>query len=474
MSSHAEPAVERIVLDALGAALRAFPVDTPLAVAYSGGLDSAVLLDAAVRVAGASRCIALHVHHGLSPHADDWLAHCAARAHVLGVAFASRRVDLAAQTGLGIEAAARNARYAALEAMCAEHGAQSLWLAQHADDQAETVLLQLLRGAGLPGLAAMAPAGPPRNAPHTLPRVRPFLSLLRTQLERYGEARALEWVEDESNADTRYARNALRHDVMPALGAHFPGYREALARAAAHAASAQTLLDDLARIDWQRAALDEGRALSRDALLALDDARALNLLRYWMRVLELPVASSARLTDVLRQLREIDGHDHELRVEHGNQQLRCYRDRVCWEDKTLIDEGSDGPAHEDVECVWHGQAIWRLPQWRGTFVFSVADANDPDALPEPVLTRAPLVARARRGGERLRNVAGGTSRTLKNLFQEQGVPAWERGVPLLFSGDTLLFVPRIGANHGAIEAPLDRVPPVRWWRIEWREDLIVA
>jgi len=472
MTSSSEPDAGRIVLDALGVALSALPEShARIAIAYSGGLDSSVLLDAAVRVAGASRCVALHVHHGLSPNADAWLAHCEATARALGVEFDVRRVDLARdEVSAGIEAAARDARYRALDAMCAAHGAQSLWLAQHADDQAETVLLQLLRGAGLAGLAAMAPV---RTAGGGVPRVRPLLALLRAQLEQYARSRGVEWVEDESNADIRYARNALRRDVMPALAAHFPGFRDALARTAAHAASAQQLLDELARIDLRDAARDDGRALSHDALVALDDARALNLLRYWMRTLAMPAASLARLNDALRQLRDVRD-DHGLRIDHAGRRLRSYRGEVFWDEQDDARRTDNEEAREPAELAWRGEEIWRVPQWRGTFVFAPCDESDPDAVPETVLTCAPLVARARAGGERMRNPAAGISRTLKNLFQERGVPAWERDVPLLFVGDTLLFVPRIGVNRSAWQALRGMAAAGRWRRIEWREDLLIA
>ena len=471
MTSSMESDAGRIVLDALGVALSAQPAHARIAIAYSGGLDSSVLLDAAVRVAGASRCVALHVHHGLSPNADAWLAHCEATARALGVAFDARRVDVARDVASGVEAAARDARYRALDAMCAAQRVQSLWLAQHADDQAETVLLQLLRGAGLAGLAAMAPV---RAAAGDVPRVRPLLALLRAQLEQYADARGLRWVEDESNADIRYARNALRRDVMPALAAHFPGFRDALARTAAHAASAQQLLDELAQIDLRDASRDDGRALSHDALVALDDARALNLLRYWMRLLGLPAASAARSADVLRQLRDVSEErgDHWLGIDHAGRRLRSYRGLVFWDEQTDARRPDD--ARAPAELTWQGEEIWRVPQWRGTFVFAPSDADDPDAVPEAVLTRAPLVARARMGGERMRNPAAGISRTLKNLFQERGVPAWERDVPLLFVGDTLLFVPRIGVNRSAWRPSPSGTATARWRRIEWREDLLIA
>ncbi|MFX1803312.1 tRNA lysidine(34) synthetase TilS [Paraburkholderia sp. A1BS-2L] len=481
MTDHPEPDAGRIVLDALGVVLSSLPADARIAIAFSGGLDSSVLLDAAVRTAGAARLVALHVHHGLSPNADQWLAHCEATARACGVTFDARRVTLArddAMGAMGVEAAAREARYRALDAMCEAHGVRSLWLAQHADDQAETVLLQLLRGAGLAGLAAMAPA---REMTGAASRVRPLLHLLRAQLERYARAYHVHWVEDESNADTRYARNALRHDVLPALSAHFPGFRDALARTAAHAASAQRLLDDLARIDLHAAGHDDTGTLSHAALVALDDTRALNLLRYWMRALGLPAASTARLADALRQLREIarEGESHALRVDHAGRTLRCYRGRVSWEapraeampastEDTVAGEGARrGP----VSMNWRGEEVWRLPSWRGSYVFAPADASDPDAVPEDVLREGTLVARARGGGERLRDEAANVSRTLKNLFQARGVPAWERDVPLLYVGETLLFVPRIGVNRSAFGA---QGGASRWRRIEWREDLLIA
>ncbi|WP_269504652.1 tRNA lysidine(34) synthetase TilS [Burkholderia sp. IMCC1007] len=463
-----EFSADRVVLDAVGVALAELPPDARIAIAYSGGLDSTVLLDAAVRVAGAARCVALHVHHGLSENADAWVAHAQATAEGLGVAFEAERVDVPRDSGLGIEATARERRYAVLDAMCERHGAVALWVAQHADDQAETVLLQLLRGAGIAGLAAMAPRYRPDGA--SVERVRPLLRLLRAQLERYAAQRELTWIDDESNGDTRYARNALRIDVLPTLAVHFPGFRDALGRAAQHAAAAQRLLDDLAELDFATAARDGGRALSRDALVAFDDTRGANLLRFWMRRLGLPSASAGRLANMMRQLRA--AHDaHALRVDHAGRCLRLYRDVVYWEAGDSAEPADDGTGtpHPESVLAWDGQEIWRLPAWRGTFVFAPAEACSDGAVPEALLRAAALGARARAGGERMRTSPGGPGRTLKNLFQERGVPAWQRDVPLLFAGDRLVYVPRLGVNHG------DGLHgDGAWRRIEWRPDLLIA
>ncbi|MCW5119567.1 tRNA lysidine(34) synthetase TilS [Burkholderia cenocepacia] len=468
-----EFSADRAVLDAVGVALSGLPPDAHIAIAYSGGLDSTVLLDAAVRVAGASRCVALHVHHGLSANADAWVAHAEAEAARLGVAFESMRVDVPRDSGLGIEATARERRYAALDAMGERHGVATLWLAQHADDQAETVLLQLLRGAGIAGLAAMAPRYRPDGV--SIERVRPLLRLLRAQLERYAEQHALAWIDDESNGDTRYARNALRLDVLPALAVHFPGFRDALGRAAQHAAAAQRLLDDLAELDFAVAARDDGRALSRDALIGFDDTRGANLLRFWMRRLGLPGASAARLANMMRQLRA--AHDaHALRVDHAGQCLRLYRDVVYWEAGDSSEPADDGTGtpHPEAALAWDGQEVWHLPGWRGTFVFAPADAGSADAVPEALLRGARLAARARAGGERMRTSPGGPGRTLKNLFQERGVPAWQRDVPLLFAGDRLIYVPRLGVNRD-IDVPDGATSgAAAWRRIEWRADLLIA
>jgi tRNA(Ile)-lysidine synthase len=474
VTSDTETPASRLVTDAVRAALAdvSIPADCSIAVAFSGGLDSTTLLDAAVRCAGPAHVIALHIHHGLSPNADAWAAHCHAFARALGVRFLSRQVDVVREGGESLEAAARDARYRALDALCEEQGASTLWLAHHADDQAETVLLQLLRGAGVAGLAAMAPQ---RADGASTPRVRPLLHLLRAQLEHYAHERDLRWIDDESNADTRYARNALRHDVLPVLAVHFPGFRDALARTASHAASAQRLLDELARIDLASAQADDGLTLS--AVLAFDDERATNLLRYWMRSLGLQAASAARIGEVLRQLRDaaISRDGHALRIDHAGHCLRAYRGTIFWEkgdsaDPPDLDDGAMTPRVASV-LNWNGESIWHLSHWRGTFVFQPVPQDDADAVSEATLRAAPLGARSRSGGERLRLSADAPGRTLKNLFQERGVPGWKRDVPLLFLGDTLLFVPLIGVNRACAEAGGEGG---QYRRIVWQPDLVIA
>lgn len=476
MTAVDESSVERLVVGAVAVQAAALTRGEPVAIALSGGIDSTVLLHAATRVLGACRCIALHVHHGLSPNADMWRMHCAEVARRLGVAFDARAVAVARAAQHSIEALAREARYAALEQMCAAHRVRVLWLGHHADDQAETVLLQLLRGAGLPGLAAMATS---RTLPSGLVHARPLLPILRATLNAYARQHALEWIEDESNMDSRYARNALRQHVMPTLPVHFPGYRDALARTAQHAAAAQRLLDELAALDLHACTFGSrrgtvvkrlatgaaiaGETLSRRALVALSRERAANLLRFWMCDTGLTVVSAARIDDILRQLHEASGNA-ALHIEHDGHCLRLYRDRVWWE---RSDEcGQRDTVRASAELRWSGESVWRLPEWRGSIVFMPCDAGHEQGVQRSVLECAPLTVRARQGGERMRLRTGGPLRTLKNLFQEAAVPAWRRDVPLLFIGDTLLWVPGLGVDPNV--AGGGRV------RLKWQPDLLVA
>lgn len=278
---------------------------------YSGGLDSTVLLDllAASREEQGLALRAIHVHHGLSPNADAWERHCAAQCAALRVPLQVAHVAVNRAPRTSLEEEARRARLAAY----ADCGADVIVLAQHADDQAETVLLQLLRGAGPKGLAGMPlikPLDPFR--PGTL-LLRPLLEFSRAQLHEYARARSLTWIEDESNADDALKRNFLRNNVMPLLRDGFPAPAETLARAARHQAEAAQLLDVLADLDLDAAAMEGG--LSTGRLQGLDQARLKNALRRWLDRAGLRQPSEARLAALTRALRE-SSNDTRLRWEH--------------------------------------------------------------------------------------------------------------------------------------------------------------
>ncbi|MEO0314539.1 MAG: hypothetical protein RI928_995, partial [Pseudomonadota bacterium] len=253
-----------------------------IALAFSGGLDSTVLLHlaaAACKQRGI-KLFAFHIHHGLSPNADHWLAHCEAQAQQVGVGFVAREVQINPHDKLGIEQAARLARYDALADMCISNHVPLLLTAHHQDDQAETVVLQLLRGAGLPGLSAMAML----QSEHPLLGAgialgRPLLEMTRADLECWADTQAIKHIVDESNDNLRFRRNEVRHQLMPLLEQQWPGVQKSIARSAKHLQTAQRLLDELAAMDLQRCGDADSLVIERISQLSND--RLDNLLRYW-------------------------------------------------------------------------------------------------------------------------------------------------------------------------------------------------
>ena len=288
--------------------------------ALSGGIDSVVLFEVLLRLQprfgfGLS---AAHVDHGLSPNADAWAQACARRCAQAGIPLQIFRVEVDRDHADGLEAAARTARRAALERVTCD------WLAfgHHQDDQAETLLFRLLRGSGVRGVAAMRPVVPGAGG---LPgRLRPLLAVRRARVRAWAHAHALEWVEDESNADLRFTRNAIRHRLLPVAEDLFPAAVPALARAATHFGAADELLGELAALDLLACG---GEPLRRAALLALSLSRQANLLRWLLLRQGVPLPSTARIGEALRQLRTCDA-GHPLRLVLGAWACCAYRDQV--------------------------------------------------------------------------------------------------------------------------------------------------
>ena len=293
----------------------------PIAVALSGGRDSVVLLDALAAVAPprGHAVTAIHVHHGLSANADRWAQECVERCAALRIACVVRRVDVVRRPRASLEALARRARYDALAAAARDMGAGVVALAHHRNDQAETLLLQLMRGSGPHGLAAMPAL---REDADDLAWWRPLLGVPRTRIDAYAIDRNLRWCDDESNADHRHARNAVRHSVLPALLQIAPNADATLARAAAHQADAARLLDELARQDAQGAF--DGEFLRRAVFDTLSPHRARNLLRWYLRDQGLPAPSTARLAAMLDQLRGARG-DAVIRLAHAGVEIGVHR-----------------------------------------------------------------------------------------------------------------------------------------------------
>lgn len=381
-----------------------------------------VLLDALTSVsAGHSLEVsAVHVHHGLSPNADHWARFCAEQCASRSVPLAVHRLHLERKSGQSLEALARAGRY--------EHfmscDVDVIALAHHADDQAETVLLQLLRGSGPRGLSAM-----PLFRRGTPALLRPLLSQTRETLAAYARTRGLGWIEDESNSDTTHRRNLLRHEIAPRLAAGFKGYPATLTRAASHQAEASALLDELAALDAEGAIDDAG--LDRAQLAGLSNARAANLLRWFLRREGLRPPSDARLADVLRQLRSASA-DARTRIAHDGAEIGCYRGRVV----------VHAPTTASFAVAWDGAPEVHLPG--GILAFEPADG---EGIAFAKLSIAPVTVRSRTGGERIRLAANRPRHAVKKLLQQASLTVWQRqALPLVWCGDALAAVPGVGVD----------------------------
>ncbi|WP_022975367.1 tRNA lysidine(34) synthetase TilS [Nevskia ramosa] len=406
-------------------------------VAYSGGLDSTVLLHALAQ-RGPQELVAVHVHHGLQEAADGWARDGAVFCKSLGVPMILRRAAIAGDDAAGPEGAAREARYALLRAQM--QSGDLLVTAHHRDDQAETVLLRLLRGAGVHGLAAMRPLTV--FAPGQL--WRPLLDQPRTALRAYAEQHGLSWIDDPHNEDPRYARSWLRREVMPGLRTRFGQTDPSLARAARLAAEAADLLDERAAEDHLQAA--QGAALSVSRLLMLSAARRHNLIRWWLHEqgFRAPFANHLDLVD--EQLLK-PGPDATPRHAWPGCELRRYRDQLHAMTPLPAAPAAGGWG------LWSKETHFQLPGDGGMLV-----ANRPPPIP--------LKLRSPQPGEAFRNDGAAHARTLRNRFQELGVAPWLRArIPVIEAADGALCMPGIGATREWRESLV-----AQGWQGFWRHD----
>ena len=367
------------------ASSRKRPSAKRIAVGLSGGVDSVVLLHQ-LKDRGVA---AIHVHHGLSANAGDWAQFCRKLCKRLGIPLSVVKVSVK-RSGEGLEAAAREARYAAFR----KAKADVIALAHNLDDQAETVLMNLLRGAGARGASGMA-----EHSRHGAKAIwRPLLDVSRKDILAYARKHGLEWVEDESNADEALARNFIRGSIAPLLERRFPQWQRSLARAARH--------------------------------FAKKEAGQEELLRKFLRSKGLKAPSEAKLTEMLRQLAS-----RAARVAHDGAELRLYRNEVHLTPKEAI--RSFPPIR------WKGERRIEIPGGELRFTRVRGAGIDCAAIGD-----AACSIRPRSGGERLQLHPRRPRRTLKNLFQEAGVPPWERErLPLLYCGDTLVWAARLGIDE---------------------------
>lgn len=426
-----------------------FPQGGRLWVGLSGGRDSVLLLALLKEAAPllGFHLSAIHVHHGLSPRADAWAAFCARLCQDWELPLQVVRVQVTPQGGEGVEAAARRARYAAYQALDGE----ALALAHHQDDQAETLLLNLLRGAGVAGLAAMPHQRPlPRPGRPPLLLLRPLLDSSRDWIDDQLARRGLNWVEDESNGDARFSRNFLRRDVLPLLGQRFAA-RSSLARAAAWAGEAETLLEELAAEDGARAAHpDFPGALSLAALQSLSGSRRRNLLRDWLHRRGGPRPEARTLAELEAQVLDYRP-DAQMAWRCGQWVVRGWRGALFLEHEPLTAPSLPGlqPWQREMPVPWGSGAI-----------FSARVTGQ--GLDAAALEMGPAQFRPRQGGEMFQ-LAGRPRRPLKKLLQESAVPPWQRErLPLLWLGETLAWVPGIG-----IGAALICPPEGEGWWLTW-------
>ena len=395
-------------------------------VAYSGGLDSHVLLHAmaSLRDEQPGRVVeAIHVNHALQPQAHAWAEHCQQVCAALQVPCHVLQVNAAPARGESPEAAARHARYQALAGTL--QAGDVLLTAHHRDDQAETLLLQLLRGSGPHGLAAMPLVSPFGPGLH----LRPLLEFTHAELQHYASEQQLAWVDDPSNAETSFDRNYVRHEIMPRLLARWPATSAMLARSARHAADAAKVLDTMAQHDLTHVAGEAG-TLSVMQLQTLDLPRQRNALRAWFRQLNLPLPSAAHIEHILRDL-VAAASDKEPCVRWPGVEVRRYRDSM-YACRPL-------PLHDSaLILVWDMQAPLRLPADLGTLHVTPMQGQ---GLKAALRDRADISVRFRRGGEYCRPVGRGHRHELRKLCQEAGIPPWQRDrMPLIYVGAELAAV----------------------------------
>ncbi len=446
-----------------------------MAVAVSGGRDSLCLLHATLAAARplGVRVFALHVHHGLLKEADGWLDGLVTRCRDWAragwpVAFRAARLHGRPAPGDSVEAWARRERYAALGELAREAAASLVLLGHHRRDQAETVLLQALRGGGPAGLAAM-PASAARDG---LTWARPWLHATDESIDAYAAAHGLVGVVDPSNADPRLDRSRLRRDVMPALRQAFPQAESALAAVAAQAGEARAVLAEIAAQDLH--AIGAGDALPFEGWRGLSDARRANALRAWLGArarVGVGVGEGEAVPDSLarRLAREWRGGSEGTWPLDGTRVLRAWRGtlRVV---STARDDGVAPDGAAPAREVFIAQpGVIALPGWGGSL--EVLTDTSRGLAPAPAGLR--LRACARAGGERFALAPQGTPRALKKQFQAAAVPSWERGGPLLFEGDSadpaasrLVFVPGLG-----VDARCWAPAGAPQWRLRWVPDV---
>ena len=389
-------------------------------IAYSGGVDSHSLLHLlATDDELANKVCAVHVNHGLSDNANAWEAYCQKICDALSIPLKIVRVMVNCKSGESIEAAARNTRYAALANFVTKN--EVLVTAQHHDDQAETMLLQLLRGAGVKGLAAMPILKPFAAGWH----VRPLLHVTQAALLEYAQRQDLRWIEDESNIDVRFSRNYLRHKVMPLLKQHWPSATIALVRSSEHCAQAAELLIDLAMLDIQ-SCMGKEKTLAITKLTALSLARQHNVLRHWLQQETNQFPSSMLIQKIVQEVM-LAKKDAQPEVHWQGGVIRRFNQSLYFLPEVIQENIAT------YEWDWQSPLIYQD-------IKLIANEILGAGLDKTKLSHK-LTVTFRHGGEKIRPHGRQETHLLKKLFQEWQVPPWERDkIPLIFIAEKLIAV----------------------------------
>lgn len=434
---------------ALLSRLQNLPPADRYCVAYSGGVDSHVLLSllAHARDQLAGRLQAIHIDHQLQADSASWTRHCEAVCKQLKVPFTSLRVDAAARPGESPEASARDARYRALKAWLPE--AALLLTAQHQDDQAETLLLQLLRGAGSQGLAAM----PAHSHFGKGILLRPFLDIPRETLLASAREQQLDWIEDPSNCDIGFDRNFLRHAVMPIVRQRWPSAALTLGRAARHQADQAELNRALAEFDLS--SCEAGAGLSVNRLTRFPQARQRNLLRRWFHRRGIPVPADKILQRILEEILYCQPAASPL-VTWPGAEVRRYRDKLF-----VMPPLADLISGRQYEWQLGKKLLLNSPEGILSTVLQAGSGLDSRFKDQT------FEIRFRHGGEVLQPALRGQTHALKKLLQERGIPSWERArLPLLYLENSLVAVPDICVCEGYQAKPGQAGYFPHWSRLE--------
>lgn len=464
-------------------------------IAYSGGVDSHVLLHLCSQLknspSGFARSFsAVYIDHGLSYNSTKWGKHCQHVCYELDIPLTIIEVDASPKKGQSPEAAARTARYHAFSQLLKHN--ECLLTAQHQDDQAETLLLQLLRGSGTRGLSAM-----PRIKPFAKGNLcRPMLDYKKQEILAYASLHKLQWIEDESNEEQRYDRNFLRHEIIPRLELRWPAVQENLAKSAEVLAESQVLLDELAikgsqnlyslneqgEKEYDKLLLSPLKALLSYADNELDKnlpyhcqhhelARLNNILRHWINLNQLPLPSKKILEQIVQSVIlsrddakplvcwKRDGFHCEVRRFRNKIYLIHTTRQSKTDDEAWLKQTYELNIASDIDL-----------QGDKVKLMSANTLNVKRGFEREALLERPLQLRFRRGGERFRKMQGGQSYQLKHWFQEQNVPPWERNrLPLIYWGEELIQVGNTIVNHSLLTDDVNNSLIIRWIRQDMDE-----